>query len=92
MEYKILGRTGVKVSSFCLGTDNFADPTPEKESIQILETAIDAGINLLDTGDVYADGEGERIIGKALQNNGKQQASMKNVKFKTIKLSATGKI
>ena len=62
MEYKILGRTGVKVSSFCLGTDNFADPTPEKESIQILETAIDAGINLLDTGDVYADGEGERII------------------------------
>ena len=72
MEYKILGKTGVKVSSFCLGTDNFADPTPEKESIQILETAIDAGINLLDTGDVYADGEGEKIIGKALKNNGKR--------------------
>lgn len=72
MEYKILGKTGVKVSSFCLGTDNFADPTPEKESIQILETAIDAGINLLDTGDVYADGEGERIIGRALKQNGKR--------------------
>ena len=50
MEYKILGSTGVKISSFCLGTDNFADPTPEKESINILDAAIDAGINLFDTG------------------------------------------
>ena len=72
MEYKILGSTGVKISSFCLGTDNFADPTPEKESINILDAAIDAGINLFDTGDVYADGEGERIIGRALKNNGKR--------------------
>ena len=72
MEYRILGSTGVKISSFCLGTDNFADPTPEKESIEILNAAIDAGINLFDTGDVYADGEGERIIGRALKNNGKR--------------------
>ena len=43
-----------------------------KESNEILNTAIDAGINFLDTGDVYADGEGERIIGRALKNNGKR--------------------
>ena len=61
MEYRILGRTGVRVSPLCLGTDNFADPTPEAEASKILEAAIDAGINLIDTGDVYADGEGEKI-------------------------------
>ena len=53
MEYRLVGKTGLKVSSLALGTDNFADPTP-------LEDAIDAGINLVDTGDVYADGEGEK--------------------------------
>ncbi len=70
MEYRVLGRTGLKVSPLCLGTDNFADPTPEKESSEILNTALDAGINLIDTGDVYADGEGEKIIGRTLKARG----------------------
>ena len=69
MEYRSLGRTGVNVSSLCLGTDNFADPTPEKEAALILDMALDAGINLIDTGDVYADGEGEKIIGRAIKAN-----------------------
>jgi aryl-alcohol dehydrogenase-like predicted oxidoreductase len=72
MEYRVLGRTGVNVSSFCLGTDNFADPTPEKESTQILNMALDAGINMVDTGDVYADGEGEKIIGRAIKERGER--------------------
>ncbi len=67
MEYRELGRTGVKVSPLCFGTDNFADPTPEPECVEMLNRALDAGINLLDTGDIYADGEGERIIGRALK-------------------------
>jgi aryl-alcohol dehydrogenase-like predicted oxidoreductase len=66
MQYRLLGRTGVKVSSLCLGTSNFADPTPEVECINMMNRAIEAGINLIDTGDSYADGECERIIGKAL--------------------------
>ena len=70
MEYRVLGRTGVNVSPLCLGTDNFADPTPEKEASEILTTALDAGINLIDTGDVYADGEGEKIIGRTLKKRG----------------------
>ena len=70
MDYRVLGRTGVRVSSICLGTDNFADPTPAEESTRILNRALEAGINLLDTGDVYADGEGEKIIGRALKENG----------------------
>ena len=52
MEYRTLGRTGVKVSPLCLGTDNFANPTSEKESIRMLEAALDAGINFLDTRNI----------------------------------------
>jgi len=70
MEYRVLGRTGVKVSSLALGTANFADPTPEDEAKRILERAVDAGINMIDTGDSYAEGEAERIIGRALKGNG----------------------
>ena len=72
MDYRLLGRTGIEVSPFALGTDNFLDPTPADESARILETAMDAGINLLDTGDVYADGAGEQIIGKTLKANGRR--------------------
>lgn len=71
-EYRILGRTGLKVSPLCLGTDNFADPSPEDECVRILERSVDAGINLIDTGDVYAEGEGERIIGRTLKANGRR--------------------
>lgn len=76
MEYRDLGRTGVKVSSLCLGTDNFADPTPEKESRRIIDIALDAGINLIDTGDIYADGEGEKIIGRAIKANGRRHQTL----------------
>ena len=72
MEYRKLGRTGVNVSNLCLGTDNFADPTPEDEAAVILNKALDAGINLIDTGDVYADGEGEKIIGRTLKASGRR--------------------
>jgi aryl-alcohol dehydrogenase-like predicted oxidoreductase len=70
MEYRLLGRTGVRVSALALGTANFADPTPEAESKQILERAVEAGINLIDTGNSYANGEAERVIGRALREGG----------------------
>ena len=72
MEYRILGRTGVKVSPLCLGTDNFANPTSEEESIRIIDRALQAGINFLDTSNSYAQGESERIIGRALAQNGRR--------------------
>jgi len=72
MEYRTLGRSGIKVSSLALGTDNFMDPTPAKECEKILNKAINAGINFIDTGDVYADGEGERIIGRILKESGQR--------------------
>jgi len=66
MDYRILGRTGVKIAPLALGTDNIVNPTPEDESIRIIHRAIDAGINLIDTSNSYAKGESERVIGKAL--------------------------
>ncbi|MCP4416043.1 MAG: aldo/keto reductase [Chloroflexi bacterium] len=73
MEYRRLGRSGIKIAPLCLGTDNFANPTPEAEARRMLNVAIDAGINLIDTSDSYANGESERIIGRALQENGRRQ-------------------
>ena len=72
MEYRVLGRTGVKVAPLCLGTDNFANPTPEAEAIDIIDRGLDAGINLIDTSNSYAKGESERIIGQALAANGRR--------------------
>lgn len=69
MEYRTLGRTGIKVSPLCLGTDNYGFVTPEDEAIKMIDLALDSGINLLDTANVY---ESEPIIGKALAKNGKR--------------------
>ncbi len=66
MEYRLLGRTGVRVSSLCLGTMNFGGETPEKESIRMIHKTLDAGINFLDTANMYNRGESERVVGKAL--------------------------
>jgi 1-deoxyxylulose-5-phosphate synthase len=73
MEYRSLGRTGVKLSALCLGGDNFGNPTSESESIAIINRSIDAGINFIDTSNSYAKGESERIIGRALEQNGHRQ-------------------
>lgn len=72
MEYRLLGRTGVKVAPLCLGSDNFANPTSEAESVAIIDRAMDAGINLIDTSNSYAKGESERIIGRALAASGRR--------------------
>jgi aryl-alcohol dehydrogenase-like predicted oxidoreductase len=72
MQYRSLGRTGVMVSPLCLGAMNFGGPTGEAESVEILEHALDAGINFVDTANVYNAGESERILGRAFQKNGRR--------------------
>jgi aryl-alcohol dehydrogenase-like predicted oxidoreductase len=72
MEYRSLGRTGVRVSPLCLGAMNFGGPTSEEDSVAIINTALDAGINFIDTANVYNAGESERIVGKALAENGRR--------------------
>ena len=68
MEYRSLGRTGVKVSPLCLGAMMFGGwGNPDHDdSIRIIHRALDAGINFIDTADVYSRGESEEIVGKAL--------------------------
>lgn len=73
MEYRILGRTGVRVSPLCLGAMNFGGPTPEPESIRIIHQALDAGINFLDTANIYVQGESERVVGKALTDGRREK-------------------
>ncbi|MET7998758.1 aldo/keto reductase [Amycolatopsis sp. NPDC005232] len=69
MKYRTLGRTGIQVSTYCLGTMMFGSMgnSDHDESIRIIHKALDAGINFVDTADVYSLGESEEIVGKALK-------------------------
>jgi aryl-alcohol dehydrogenase-like predicted oxidoreductase len=72
MEYRDLGRTGVKVSPLCLGTMNFPEPSGVAESIEMINLALDGGINFFDTANVYNQGESEKIVGRTLKENGRR--------------------
>ena len=73
MEYRSLGRTGVMVSPLCLGAMNFGGPTDKPESFAIIGRALEAGINFIDTANVYNAGESERIVGEALKEAGRRR-------------------
>ena len=74
MRMRFLGKSGLKVSELCLGTMTFGvhsrnkqiGELDQKEADRIVEMALDGGINLFDTADVYSDGQSEEILGKAL--------------------------
>jgi aryl-alcohol dehydrogenase-like predicted oxidoreductase len=74
MEYRNLGRTGLKVSPLCLGTMNFGPQTSEADSFAIMDRALEVGVNFFDTANVYGEkkGEGitEHIIGRWLAQGG----------------------
>jgi aryl-alcohol dehydrogenase-like predicted oxidoreductase len=74
VEYRNLGRTGAKVSELCLGCMMFGDRTGEEDSADIIDRAIDAGVNFLDTANVYSRGASEEVVGKALKRNGKRDS------------------
>lgn len=82
MEYRFFGRTGIQVSPICLGCMNFGGRAPEQESIEIILHALEAGINFVDTANVYGHnpqnfsegrGRSEQIVGKALKQSGKRE-------------------
>lgn len=74
MEYRRLGRSGVKVSRLCLGTMNFGPQTSEKDSFAIMDRALELGINFFDTADVYGwklgEGWTEQIVGRWFAQGG----------------------
>jgi aryl-alcohol dehydrogenase-like predicted oxidoreductase len=66
MTYRLLGRTGVRVSPLCLGTLNFGGPTSDEDARRIVDAALDAGINFIDTANTYHRGRSEEALGKVL--------------------------
>ncbi len=66
MEYRRLGRAGIRVSPICLGTMRFGDRTDEAEAGRIVASAREAGINFIDTADSYVGGESERMVGRLI--------------------------
>jgi aryl-alcohol dehydrogenase-like predicted oxidoreductase len=72
LEYRLLGRTGVKVSPLTLGCMMFGRRTEPEDSYAIIDRALDAGLNFLDTANVYSRGRSEEITGEALRRNGRR--------------------
>ncbi|HEY3340651.1 MAG TPA: aldo/keto reductase, partial [Anaerolineae bacterium] len=72
MEYRALGRTGVKVSVLCLGCMMFGGKTKPEDSYALIDRALDAGLNFIDTANVYSRGRSEEVTGEALKRNGKR--------------------
>ncbi len=79
MEYRKMGRSGLKVSPLCLGTMTFGHGADEPASRRMVDMALAAGINFFDTADSYAGGESEVLLGRALQ--GKRDAAVIATKF-----------
>ena len=68
MQYRTLGRTGVQVSTLVLGAMNFGSMgrTAQQEVTAIVDAALDGGVNLIDTADMYSRGESEQLVGRAI--------------------------
>ncbi|MCZ0937023.1 MAG: aldo/keto reductase [Caldilineaceae bacterium] len=79
MEYRRLGRTGLKVSEICLGTMTFGHGTDEGEAARIVDLAIGAGVNFFDTANSYADSASETILGQVLK--GRRRDAIVATKF-----------
>ncbi len=69
MQYRLLGNTGVRVSSLCMGTMTFGDGADEAESTRMFNRCRDVGINFFDSANGYADGRSETILGKLIAGN-----------------------
>ena len=69
MDIRSLGRSGLKVSPICLGTMMFGGPTDEADADRIIGRAKDAGVNFIDTADVYTEGRSEEIVGRAIRRD-----------------------
>lgn len=79
MEYRRMGRSGLKVSEICLGAMTFGHGTDEAEAKRMVDLAFDAGVNFFDTANTYGNGQSEILLGKALK--GRREESIVATKF-----------
>jgi aryl-alcohol dehydrogenase-like predicted oxidoreductase len=82
MEFRNLGKTGLRVSELCLGTMTFARETDQETSLRMIERFIEAGGNFIDTADVYTTGRSEEIVGKALKSRRQNLILATKVRFR----------
>ena len=75
MEYKQLGRSGLTVSVAGLGANNFGRRNSPEETLEIVDAAIELGINFIDTADIYGNGSSEELLGRVLKGHGNTGAS-----------------
>jgi aryl-alcohol dehydrogenase-like predicted oxidoreductase len=82
MEYRVLGRTGVRVSELCLGSSMFGamGNAEHGECTRVIHAALEAGINFVDTADMYSAGEAEEIVGRAIR--GRRDEVVVGTKFR----------
>lgn len=84
MEYARIGRTGVWVSRLCLGTNMFgAEYVDDDRAISVVDTAIENGINFIDTADLYYDGRSEEVVGKAVKRHNRHELVIGTKGFST---------
>ncbi|MFF8511278.1 aldo/keto reductase [Streptomyces sp. NPDC015492] len=78
MRYRVLGGTGFDVSTYCLGTMMFgAVGNPDhQDAVRVIHAALDRGVNFVDTADMYSSGESEEIVGKALRDSHRRDATV----------------
>ena len=81
MELRPFGRTGLRIGAIGLGTMMFGAKTDEAESNQILDLALERGVNFVDTADAYGGNETERIVGRALARDGRRRKIVLATKF-----------
>jgi aryl-alcohol dehydrogenase-like predicted oxidoreductase len=85
MKYKLLGKTGIKVSQLCLGTMSFGGDADEEMSEKMFQLSRERGINFFDCADVYNDGRAETILGKLIKKYRNQVVIASKVYFPTGK-------
>ena len=69
MDYRNLGRSGLKVSPLCLGTMMFGGPTDESTAQRIVAKAKEIGVNFINTADAYNNGKSKKVTGRAISNS-----------------------
>eukprot|EP01031_Cornospumella_fuschlensis_P052989 gene52989-64732_t len=81
MQYRTLGKSNLKVSALCLGTMMFGDQTDAAEAARIVADAREHGVNFIDTADIYAGGESERLVGQFITETGSRDEIVLATKF-----------
>jgi aryl-alcohol dehydrogenase-like predicted oxidoreductase len=83
MEYQVLRGTGIKVSRVCLGAMTFGEQADEAASVRMIDRALEAGVNFIDTADAYVSGKSEEILGRALRGRRNRVVLASKVRWKT---------